>query len=79
MSEFDAVAGESTNGPDCSMGVLLRTLPKKRAESLAEAFGADLKKYPHVLVAKVIRGWGFNTSAAAVGHHRRGDCRCPRA
>ena len=63
----------------CSVGVLLKELPKREAKALRELLDAPWRVWPHTEVEAAIRGEGHHVGYQQVGKHRRGQCSCTRA
>lgn len=77
VSDFDAMAVESRQGPKCSVGRALRELPPERAEALRQVM-ADSSRTHAVIARTVTKTWGYHLSQNAVTRHRNGACLCDR-
>ena len=81
LSEFDAVANDSSPGPRCSLCVTMNPAKKilnaDQLESLRAALATDYRGggYSHSVISKVLISWGHKISENTVGRHRRGLCR----
>lgn len=70
--------GGTNQGLPCSVGLLLRTLPKKKAAELHQFLDTPWRLVPHKALEHAIRAEGHVVGIGVVGKHRRGDCRCGR-
>lgn len=70
--------GGTNQGLPCSVGTLLRTLPKKQAAELRQFLEAPWRVVTHTSLERAIREEGHEVGTGSVGKHRRGDCRCGR-
>lgn len=61
-------------GPDCSVRMLLRTLPPSDAEAVQAAL--DNPDWTAAALARLLTQEGHRVQDSTVRRHRRGDCLC---
>jgi hypothetical protein len=81
MSLSEEIEEESASfhrGPECSVRVLLETLPPKDAQELVEVMARPTSQIMHSAIAKVLARRNHRVPPDAISRHRRGVCGCAR-
>lgn len=68
--------GGSNQGFNCSVAILLDTMPPDDLASFTEALAAPWRIVSHSHLERSLRAEKYAIGKGAIGKHRRGDCRC---
>lgn len=63
-------------GLPCSLGTLLASLETAERHALQQML--DSHRWTEPMIHDALTAEGHNVSRTSVGHHRRGNCRCPK-
>jgi thioesterase domain-containing protein len=83
MSLAQALAAQvQTKGPECSVAVLLRSLPPDDAATLETVMAANQLEWPHTKIAEALADkthmgdHAVKMQAYTISRHRKGKCAC---
>lgn len=74
MGLLDEIKASNVPGHECTVSMLLRTLPKADAADLGAAIADE--SILSTVIATVLKGHGHKVSPDVIRRHRRGLCRC---